>query len=549
MDVCSRQLGITCPMANEADNCVSFVRLLLQECGRFPFRRVRMFVVLDRVSIDGTRALLEEAARDEPRLEVVWAPENRCVVDAYVCGYKAALAAGCDWILEIDGGFSHDPADAPQFFQMMAQGYDCVFGTRFGRGGHFEESSIRRRLISRGGTVLTNLLLGTRLSDMTSGYELFGRECGRAGGAEPAGGIVPATAGRQAVSRAESSPMTLGESPTALVVTSISAPNPVLRVLAEAAERCGVRFVLVGDSNSPADFKLSGCEFHGLVAQRRSGFRYAELCPERTYARKNIGYLLAIRHGARVIVETDDDNFPRDGFWAVRRRLVQTNRLDQAGWVNVYRFFTEQHIWPRGLPLEKIRNVLPRFDELPVEDADCPIQQGLADENPDVDAIYRMISLLPQSFRSDRRVVLGAGSWCPFNSQNTTWWADAFPLMYLPAHCPFRMTDIWRSFVAQRIAWENGWSVLFHEPTVWQQRNDHDLLSDFRDEVPGYLLNGTIGETLSNLRLRPGATALNENLRQCYEVLVEVGAVSRMEMGLLDAWLEDMVHLSPQILP
>ena len=176
MDVCSRQLGITCPMANEADNCVSFVRLLLQECGRFPFRRVRMFVVLDRVSIDGTRALLEEAARDEPRLEVVWAPENRCVVDAYVCGYKAALAAGCDWILEIDGGFSHDPADAPQFFQMMAQGYDCVFGTRFGRGGHFEESSIRRRLISRGGTVLTNLLLGTRLSDMTSGYELFGRQ-------------------------------------------------------------------------------------------------------------------------------------------------------------------------------------------------------------------------------------------------------------------------------------------------------------------------------------------------------------------------------------
>ena len=47
------------------------------------------------------------------------------------------------------------------------------------------------------------------------------------------------------------------------------------------------------------------------------------------------------------------------------------------------------------------------------------------------------------------------------------------------------MTDIWRSFVAQRIAWTNNWSVLFDEPTVWQERNEHDLMRDFRDEVPG----------------------------------------------------------------
>ena len=46
------------------------------------------------------------------------------------------------------------------------------------------------------------------------------------------------------------------------------------------------------------------------------------------------------------------------------------------------------------------------------------------------------------------------------------------------------MTDIWRSFVAQRIAWANGWAILFHEPTVWQDRNEHNLMRDFRDESP-----------------------------------------------------------------
>lgn len=176
MDVTNVRLGIACPMANEADTCVDFVGALLAECSRFPFQSVRMFVVLDGVSKDASRALLEKLALTEPRLKVVWAPQNRCIVDAYLRGYREAIAGECDWILEIDGGFSHDPADLPKFIETMAQGYDCVFGTRLGLGGSFQDVSLKRRTISRTGTLLTNLLLGTRLTDMTSGYELFSRK-------------------------------------------------------------------------------------------------------------------------------------------------------------------------------------------------------------------------------------------------------------------------------------------------------------------------------------------------------------------------------------
>ena len=167
-------LGIACPMANEEGNGVSFIEAMLAACTAF--REVRMFAVLDYVSKDRTKELLEELARREPRLELVWAPENRCVVDAYVRGYGAALDAGCDWILEVDAGFSHDPAEAEQFFQKIPLGYDCVFGTRFAGGGHIEGGSWKRRIVSRFGSLLTNAVLGTRLSDMTSGYELFSRE-------------------------------------------------------------------------------------------------------------------------------------------------------------------------------------------------------------------------------------------------------------------------------------------------------------------------------------------------------------------------------------
>jgi hypothetical protein len=323
-----------------------------------------------------------------------------------------------------------------------------------------------------------------------------------------------------------------------VVVTSIAAPNAVLGALAEGCRARGHQFIVVGDEPSPADFRLEGCSFYGLKEQRETGFRFAEACPTRHYARKNLGYLLAVRGGASVIVETDDDNIPRESFWAERQRRQSVPSVVGAGWVNVYRYFTEANVWPRGLPLERVKDAVPDFDALSLADADCPVQQGLADENPDVDAIYRLVAPLPLSFRGDRRVALARGSWCPFNSQNTTWWREAFALLYLPAYCSFRMTDIWRSFVAQRVAWEQGWSVLFHEPTVWQERNEHNLLRDFRDEVPGYLNNAAICEALAGLTLAPGR--IGENVVACYEKLVEMSLVGERELPLLAAWLEDL---------
>ncbi len=167
-DVC---LGIVCPMANESATAAEFVRAVLEQC--LSVTRVLFFAVVDRVSHDNTRQVLDALAQNELRLSVVWAPQNECVVDAYKAGYGAALQAGCDWILEIDAGFSHQPSDIPKFLRKMNEGYDCVFGSRFCEGGTIRESSTKRYLISRLGTFLANLLLGTRLSDMTSGFELF----------------------------------------------------------------------------------------------------------------------------------------------------------------------------------------------------------------------------------------------------------------------------------------------------------------------------------------------------------------------------------------
>jgi hypothetical protein len=335
----------------------------------------------------------------------------------------------------------------------------------------------------------------------------------------------------------------LWESPVSLVVTSISAPTSGLRELARQCKARGFSFYVIGDVPSPADFSIDGCEFYSLERQKTTGLKIAELLPTRHYSRKNIGYLLAMRGRPSILLETDDDNMPLPEFWDARQLQQQTRVLSGNGWTNIYAYFTEANIWPRGLPLDAVQTQVPEFELLPEVKLDCPIQQGLADEDPDVDAIYRLLLPLPINFRKDRRLALASGAWCPFNSQNTAWFPNAYPLLYLPSYCSFRMTDIWRSFVAQRIAWENGWAVLFKGPDVYQERNEHNLMRDFADEVPGYLNNRRIGTQLDALKLEAGPKNIGDNLIKCYEELVRMELIPSKEIALVRAWVEDVDQL------
>ncbi len=327
---------------------------------------------------------------------------------------------------------------------------------------------------------------------------------------------------------------------TSVVVTSIAPPNEVMRELAAGAATSGFNFIVIGDLASPADFRLDHCRFYGVDEQAGLPLRLSSLLPFRHYSRKNIGYLTAMATGSRIIVDTDDDNHPRQRFWEPRRLSIEAPCIRGAGWVNVYRYFTDAMIWPRGLPLDELQTPSPRLAAAVGCEIACPIQQGLADGDPDVDAVFRLVFPVATEFERDVRVILGRNAWCPINSQNTTWFEQAFPLLYLPSYCSFRMTDIWRGFIAQRIAWENGWGIFFHGPTVWQDRNEHNLMRDFADEMPGYLQNRRIAQILEETPLRSGLNELPANLFRCYESLVRELIIDDTELSLVEAWNEDI---------
>ncbi len=324
---------------------------------------------------------------------------------------------------------------------------------------------------------------------------------------------------------------------TSLIITSISAPNAVMKSFADESLKRNIDFIVIGDVKTPADFKLDGCRYFSISEQEKLNFNLAKVLPKKHYSRKNIGYLLA--KNQEVIIETDDDNFPRAEFWNQRIRNIETDTILHSGWTNIYKYFSNDHIWPRGFPLEYLTSPLPRPEkkETPLC---CPIQQGLADKNPDVDAVYRLTQKLPVNFEKRNPIAIGKNSWCPFNSQNTTWFKEAFTLLYLPSFCSFRMTDIWRSFIAQRIAWTCDWSILFHSSSVWQERNEHNLLKDFEDEISGYLNNSKICHLLENLDLKNGIENLSENLMRCYSMMSDNNFVGQAELKLVQAWIKDI---------
>jgi hypothetical protein len=330
------------------------------------------------------------------------------------------------------------------------------------------------------------------------------------------------------------------------VITTIQEPTECMEILSDKIKEFNGILVVAGDTKGPFSYSLENAQFLDIKTQESSGYRLAEKLPTKHYARKNIAYLHAIKEGATCIYETDDDNKPNEN-WMLREQEITAALIVPSAdrWVNAYKYFTSQNIWPRGLPLNEITTEVPELDATIVSVV-SPIQQGLVNNAPDVDAIWRLVFNSDFNYDSDsdgKSIYLSPGNWCPFNTQSTWWWPVVYPLLYIPSYCSFRMCDIWKSFIAQRCLWELGHGVTFHSPEAIQVRNEHNIMKDFTDEIPGYLENEKIREILSGSKLKSGAGYVATNLRVCYADLIAAGIFPEKEMELVDLWLEDLTAI------
>jgi len=161
--------ALVVPMANEEPDFAPLLAAVTEVLDKLKCGTV--YFIVDNVSKDATLRLCQETAAKDSRFVAIWAPENRNIADAYLRGLREALWRGHRLIIEMDAGLSHDPNAIPMFLRVLNEGNECALGSRYINGGSNVGSPLKRRFISRAGTILARTLLGAGLKDMTSGYQ------------------------------------------------------------------------------------------------------------------------------------------------------------------------------------------------------------------------------------------------------------------------------------------------------------------------------------------------------------------------------------------
>lgn len=319
-----------------------------------------------------------------------------------------------------------------------------------------------------------------------------------------------------------------------IIITSINHETEAIKRLVALKDWY---VIIVADIKSKPIKSRANLIYLSVDDQKKMGYRCLEYLPFNHYCRKNIGYLFAIQNGAELIYDTDDDNIPYDDF-NFKSFNMSEKVTSSSKYFNVYSLFSDKKVWPRGFPLKEICNNPPFKIER--GNYEVGIVQALADMDPDVDAIYRLVIGENVNFRKEAVFALDAGIYTPLNSQSTFWDRRTFPFLYLPSFVSFRFTDILRGYIALRLAWEQNLLAGFISPLVYQERNAHDIMKDFLDEIPMYYRTEDVVNVLSKIKLNNNPLS---DLITVYESMRLENIVTENEVESVKAWLADFNNI------
>jgi dolichol-phosphate mannosyltransferase len=165
---------IVLPTYNERDNLRHALERIREvaEGNDLPLHTL----IVDDNSPDGTGELADRLAGEYPDVEVLHRTAKEGLGKAYIAGFRHALANGADLLFEMDADLSHDASYLPHFVRLIEQGADVVLGSRYVRGGGVENWTLSRRVISRGGCLYAQTILGLPYRDLTGGFKCFRRD-------------------------------------------------------------------------------------------------------------------------------------------------------------------------------------------------------------------------------------------------------------------------------------------------------------------------------------------------------------------------------------
>jgi hypothetical protein len=343
----------------------------------------------------------------------------------------------------------------------------------------------------------------------------------------------------------------------ALCTTTIHVPH-ALKLMRKCSGE--VRFFVAFDKKTPSEiYAIADGDTKMLPEAIQSDWKCSEALGWNTIARRNIAFLEALKWGADVIYSWDNDNLNVDTqhFENIGSRFeYRRGELNSAGtWMYAGgepKLFNGIKIsGPNGwfdpgsllIPQTRHRGIPWSHRNVnhagPVTDVKIGVVAGLVIGDPDIDAVTRMehrpdiggVHLLGQT-----GIVVDPHTWTVFNSQNTAVIRELIPAWFMMSGVG-RHDDIYASLIVQRVARERNLHVHFGPPFTYQQRNEHNLITDLRREIDGMENVAVLAELLDHIPL-PGKSVI-EDTRTIYSTLEHCDWLPDEAIYAAHKWLDD----------
>lgn len=144
--------------------------------GKIAGEEVFDVLIIDDNSADGTADVAKAWMNKDSRINLIQRPGKLGLGTAYIAGFKWGLEKDYDCFIEMDSDLSHNSLDLPRFLAEMEKGMDLVIGSRYLNGKiNVVGWDFKRLLLSKFGNLYASKILGSNISDMTSGYRAYSR--------------------------------------------------------------------------------------------------------------------------------------------------------------------------------------------------------------------------------------------------------------------------------------------------------------------------------------------------------------------------------------
>lgn len=163
------KISVIIPTYNEAENLPILVRKIFDQS----IENLNILII-DDSSPDGTAEIVNQLSKEFPgKIELVQRKKKLGLGSAYKLGYRKAIEAGSDIVVQMDGDLSHSPRYIPDFLQQL-HGSDIVVGSRYIEGGEIDKNwNPLRKIISKLGVISIRLVTGLKVKDVTSGFKAY----------------------------------------------------------------------------------------------------------------------------------------------------------------------------------------------------------------------------------------------------------------------------------------------------------------------------------------------------------------------------------------